>query len=97
MDQVPGGFKVHLTKHGKDVTHVEVKVAYAIRRGDPFRKWCLDDFDPKTLKVEVHHGRLDAIQENRWIFEVTDPSEFWSSVIGLDEHRDVVTTTRFAP
>lgn len=96
MSQIEGGFSLTLTEHGQHLTGIRCICAYDTRKGDPFRKWTIDDFDVKKLIIELSGGSVTAKQNNLIDVEILDPKEFNLLVRGFDVNRDVATTIRFA-
>ena len=64
MSEIDGGFSLTLTEHGQHLTGVRCISAYDTRKGDPFRKWTIDDFDVKKLSIELIGGLVNAKQNN---------------------------------
>jgi hypothetical protein len=85
-----------LTEYGQHLTGIRCISAYDTRKGDPFRKWTIDDFDVKKLGIELTGGSVTAKQNNVIDVEIFDPTNFILHVRGFDVNRDVATTIRFA-
>jgi hypothetical protein len=90
------GFSVKLTEHGRRVTAIECKCAYDVRKGDPFRKWTIDDFDLKKIPVEVTGGSIANQDGNLLVITIDDPENFVMHVRGFDTNRDISTSIRTA-
>jgi hypothetical protein len=95
MSEIDGGFSLTLTEHGQHLTGIRCISAYDTRKGDPFRKWTLDDFDVKKLNIELAGGTVTEKQNNSIDVKILDPKEFFMHVRGFDVNRDVATTIRF--
>ena len=96
MSEIDGGFSLTLTEHGHNLAAVRCICAYNIRKGDPFGKWMLDDFDIKKMSVEVMGGSVAAREDNFVEVNISDPTNFLLYVRGFDVNRDVATTIHFA-
>ena len=96
MAKVDGGFSLTLTEHGHHLIAVRCICAYNTRKGNPFGKWTLDDFDIRKLPIEVTGGEVTALENNLIDVKISDPKEFVLHVRGFDTNRDVATTIRIA-
>ena len=96
MSEIDGGFSLTLTEHGQHLSGSRCISAYDTRKGDPFRKWTIDDFDVKKLSIELTGGLVTAKQNNSIDVKILDPTEFIMHVRGFDVNRDVATTIHIA-
>lgn len=96
MSEVDGGFSLTLTEHGQSLVAIRCICAYNIRKGDPFSKWTLDDFNIKKMPVEVTGGLVVMAEDNFVEVNISDPTKFLLYVRGFDVNRDVATTIHFA-
>jgi hypothetical protein len=86
-----GGFVVSLPDHPDRaaVRAVEIDVAYAVRRGNPFSKWRPLDFelsDP-AISISVDGGTVRAAEGNHLVIDVHEPETLRAEVIGFDNNR----------
>lgn len=96
MSKVEGGFSLHLTEHGQQLVAIRCICAYNTRKGDPFAKWTLDDFNIQRMSIEVMGGTLEGLENNSIEVKVSDPENFVLHVRGFDMNRDIATTIRIA-
>jgi hypothetical protein len=96
MSKVDGGFSLTLTEHGLGLVAIKCICAYNTRKGDPFAKWTLDDFDIKKMPIEVVGGTLTALENNSVEVAISDPEVFALHIRGFDMNRDIATTIRIA-
>lgn len=94
--QVPGGFNVKLTNTGGDVKSIEIRAAYDIRSGDPFRRWSPSDFEWSGLAIAIGGGSVIREDGCRLLVEVSNPTAFFLEAKGFDINRDVAIATRFS-
>lgn len=96
MSEVDGGFSLTLTEHGQSLVAIRCICAYNIRKGDPFSKWTLDDFNIKKMPVQVTGGSVVTVEDNFVEVSISDPAKFLLNIRGFDVNRDVATTIHFA-
>lgn len=81
------------------ISSATVRVAYAVLRGDPFKKWAPYDFvlsereDFKPLEVTIS-GCSSAIHDNEILLTDIDLDKVSVRVDGFDTNRDVVVSIR---
>ena len=91
LSRTEGGFKIGPNPSSNTVPlGLDIQVAYEVRRGDPFRKYSLLDFDLKTKPIEVLTKGADVKtqESNRLFVSITNP-EFAVLVEGFDRQRDI--------
>ena len=97
VSKSPDGFSVTLNERGHDVSMLTVDMAYDRRRGDPFKKWALTDFDLTSedsgLTVELA-GAVGEAAPNQLRLRISEPSEFTAKVTGFDSRRDLIVRVR---
>jgi hypothetical protein len=90
VSRIATGFSVRLTDDGKaKVIGLDARVAYDVRRGNPFKRYATDDFDLAQLQVEVVGATVTKRDGNLLELDVNDPDTFSLQVRGFDEHRDI--------
>jgi len=73
---------------------VDVRLAYDVASGDPFKKYRVADFNLSNLQesgILIVHSSATVTDrnENRLSFIISHP-DFYLSVSGFDEHRDLI-------
>jgi len=96
IGKIMGGFRVVLSK--KDVSlpfKANIRVAYDIRRGNPFNNYYPMDFEltDTAMDITVSGGTIIEILQNHMRISVEKDS-FELRVTGFDIHRDVVVDIR---
>jgi hypothetical protein len=94
LSKVRGGFTITPGRDGAAAPGIiEVRVAYDVRRGDPFRKYDPADFElaerGKGAYTEFSGLRPMIVSENKARYEVIS-SDFRLSVTGFDMNRDLI-------
>lgn len=94
LTKVPGGFRL-ASNPAADVRSgpTTVQIAYAVKRGNPFKKYQPFDFVLGKAPIRITHSGVEvAYDEN--VLEVTPiADEFSVEVAGFDPHRDLVVRT----
>jgi hypothetical protein len=69
---------------------ITVVAAYAVRSGNPFKRYLPEDFDFGSGEVTVDASGAQILEQsaNRLVFSSSDPN-FSVRVTGFDEHRDI--------
>lgn len=81
------------------VSSAIVRIAYAVLRGDPFKKWAPNDFvlsnrdGFESLEVSIS-GCNSAIHDNEIVLTDIDLDQVCVRVVGFDTNRDVVLSIR---
>lgn len=93
ISRTAGGFSVARGADGASVpAELIVEVAYAVRRGNPFRRYDRADFElirqPLRLSAQPRGLTSLSAEGNRLQLQVTDP-DFHISVDGFDTNRDL--------
>jgi hypothetical protein len=91
IDRVSGGFKIWANpKAGSTVRLVTVDLAYAVRNGNPFKRYVPEDFELDSADFALESEGVDIIarNKNRLVLKLNGPGSF-VKVTGFDEHRDL--------
>ena len=103
LHRVAGGFSI---VNGPGVTlplRLEVRTAYDVRRGNPFKKYDraagygAADFDVGTAPIRFDPAPVGAVIENfsgNRLEVVARALEFRATIVGFDERRDLITRVR---
>lgn len=93
IGRVRGGFTLSRgSDEARPPAELVVRVAYDVRRGDPFRKYDPADFrllKDVEMKEESRGLKLQSCSDNQLSLVVTDP-DFHMTLVGFDENRDLV-------
>lgn len=94
LAKVRGGFTITPGREGATPpAFIEVRVAYDVRRGDPFKKYDPADFEltqnGSGTYTDISGLRAMVVSENKARYEVTS-SDFRLSVTGFDMNRDLI-------
>lgn len=93
----PLGFRLRLGDQINAPKTAIVQLAYAVRNGDPFRKWTALDFDLGSEAFTIAaQGVKYRIAQNEFILEDFQPSDFKFEVSGFDANRDLELRIREA-
>lgn len=93
VDKVSGGFSVHLTG-ARAVPAIEVRVAYDIRGGDPFKRYSEFDFILSDLERVVSGATVVEEAANRLKLRIEDADAFECRMTGFDTSRDLLVRAR---
>jgi hypothetical protein len=91
VDRVSGGFKVSANpKVSLAPRLVTVELAYAVRSGNPFKKYVPEDFELGSADFTVDSQTADITtrDRNKLVFRLDGPDSF-VKVTGFDERRDL--------
>ena len=90
LTQSAGGFCLNGTPNGTDLEHLAVRVAYEVRRGDPFAHYQLPDFDfsEPPIKIVAQGTTVTRAKGNLLLLRIDDP-KFTLAVDGFDPRRDI--------
>jgi hypothetical protein len=91
IDRVTTGFRIYGNPEASPKNRlVTIAAAYAVRNGDPFKRYLPQDFafDSGDIAVEATGAQVVELGANRLIFNSQDQN-FIVKVTGFDEHRDV--------
>ena len=95
LSRIASGFRVTGTgeANSNKPFMARVRVAYAVPRGNPFKRYTEHDFrlhGEDALRVEITGGIATAgAVGNELLLDIANPSEFRLSVEGFDQVRDV--------
>jgi hypothetical protein len=98
VTKISGGVRIyHNPDSSKKISSVEVKFAYAVRKGNAILKYRSPDFDLGKKPIEISGSGYTLIRasENTLIFDVTDQA-FDLAVTGFDEQRDLIIRSSHA-
>ncbi len=96
MSKIDGGFRLSLSSENVVFPlHLFVKAAYDIRRGNPFRRHSILDFDFSTdlIGKDISNGKILKTEKNGLWIRI-DGSEFELTVWGFDKTKDLVINTK---
>lgn len=91
ISKIAGGFSVTRgSLNSEPPTHLDIVVAYDIRRGNAFRKYNAADFDIGQPPIVVETSGIKVLEKakNRIRIGIQD-NDFKLSVVGFDERRDL--------
>ncbi|MBP7507457.1 MAG: hypothetical protein KA807_06540 [Prolixibacteraceae bacterium] len=92
LTKIKGGFKI---VGNEDVNQIgltlRIKVAYAITKGNPINKYSPFDFDLSTNQFVIRSEGMILNRCSLNVIEFTSitPNNFWLTVTGFDEERDL--------
>jgi hypothetical protein len=96
---IEGGFTISGTEHlsPKNLgSIINIKMAYDIDIGNPFKKWVIDDFDVKKMILIYDESSLNITKQegNILVVEILQlPLKL--QVKGFDTNRDVIVDVKF--
>ncbi|MGD1093474.1 MAG: hypothetical protein ABSB35_15980 [Bryobacteraceae bacterium] len=91
LRRTSGGFSIGPHPGAPDGRrHVEVRVGYAVRKGNSIKRYVPEDFrlDAAPISVESQNVNLLELVDNRLVFD-TAPKDYSVAVSGFDPHRDL--------
>lgn len=94
--RIPDGFRVGLSKKEVSLpTQALIRIAYDIRRGNPFSNYHLMDFDlaNNVIKMTISGGNIIDKGHNR-IRASVEEDDFELRVTGFDKYRDLIVDIR---
>lgn len=99
VSPIDRGFAVRGVPGGPTATpfNVQVRMAYDVRRGNPFKKFKSHDFDatsPGSISVSVVGAATFARAEPNVISLTVDDHDFECKIIGFDPERDLIVSAR---
>ncbi|HEY1793336.1 MAG TPA: hypothetical protein VGG34_10495 [Opitutaceae bacterium] len=95
--KIPDGFR--LRRHPKATTPpegIQVRAAYDVLRGNPFKLHHPADFDlsrPNGIKIEMEGLAVTSAEPNRLMLAVETP-DFEFTAVGFDAHRDLIVDVK---
>ena len=97
LSRTSGGFTASFTEKGQQIVpmRVRIRLAYDVRRGNPYKKWNAADFDLEKDDKRIMHsgGNLLDAAGNR--LEVLARSADWKLQLkGFDPDRDLIVDIR---
>lgn len=96
VSRILGGFRIKLSNEEVNLpTQTFIRIAYDIRRGNPFSNYHPMDFDltNQTLNINVVGGDVVALGQNHLKVSVREYN-FEIQVTGFDNHRDLIVDVR---
>ncbi len=97
LSKVAGGFTATLTEEGRNQLPmpIRVRMAYDVRRGNPYKRWAEADFDLRTEpeRIALADGDIQSVDGNRLEVLATAPG-FKLQVDGFDTNRDLIVDVR---
>jgi hypothetical protein len=98
VTKISGGVRINRNQNSpKNISSVEVRFAYAVRKGNALLKYRSPDFDLGKKPIEINGSGFEVIlaSENLLKIEITDQI-FDLSVTGFDEQRDLIVKSSYA-
>ena len=95
LSPIKGGFRLmRRAKATRIPRFIEVRIAYEVRGGNPFKKYTPLDFDIGQKPVEINLEDCKSLfyKENRIFIEVMS-GDFKLAITGFDPHRDLRVKT----
>jgi hypothetical protein len=97
LSKVAGGFTATITEEGcKHLPMpIRVRMAYDVRKGNPYKRWAEADFDLRTEpeRIVLANGDIQSVDGNRLEIIATAPG-FRLQVTGFDANRDLIVDVR---
>jgi len=96
ISRIPEGFRVVLSKKEVSLpTQALIRVAYDVRRGNPFSNYHPMDFNfaNKVIKMTISGGDIIDKGRNRMRVSIAEDN-FELRVTGFDKHRDLIVDIR---
>ena len=96
VSRILGGFRIKLSNEKVNLpTQTFIRIAYDIRRGNPFSNYHPMDFDltNQTLNINVVGGDVVVLGQNHLRVSVREDN-FEIQVTGFDNHRDLIVDVR---
>lgn len=97
MSRTSGGFSASLTPAGQQMVpmSVRVRLAYDVRRGNPYKRWNAADFDFSQEHEQITHSGGDLLQVVGNKLEIRATSPEWKlQISGFDPDRDLIVDIR---
>ncbi len=95
LSKISGGVRIYPNPTlQKDLSSVEIRFAYAVRKGNPMKKYRVPDFDLGKDPISVGGSGFEILHaaENILNVSITD-QKFDIRVTGFDEQRDLIIKT----
>ena len=86
------GFILSLSDEGKqkNISKIDIEVAYGTNKGDPFKHYDIQDFRVDTdIQIDLKNGTTERQQENHLSCEVCN-NDFQISLSGFDPNRELI-------
>ena len=98
LSKISGGVRIYPSQTSKkSISSAEIRFAYAVRKGNPMKKYRAPDFDLGKKPITISGSGFEIIlaSENLLKVNITDP-HFDISVTGFDEQRDLIIKTSYS-
>lgn len=97
LSRTAGGFTASLAEAGKKAIpmRVRLRLAYDVRRGNAYSRWCAADFDLGKDSRRITHSGGDLINASDNRLEILATSPDWKLQLkGFDPDRDLIVDIR---
>ena len=97
LSRTTGGFTASLAEAGRQATpmRVRLRLAYDVRRGDPYSRWSAADFDLGGDPGRITHSGGDLLNVTGNRLEILAKSPDWKLQLnGFDPNRDLIVDIR---
>ena len=97
LSRTAGGFTASLAEAGQQATpmRVRLRLAYDVRRGDPYNRWSAADFDLGEDHERIAHSGGDLLNAIGNRLEILAKSPDWKLQLkGFDPNRDLIIDIR---
>lgn len=91
VNKIQGGFSISIDSEISDPPQLNVRVAFDVRRGNPFTKWMSEDFSfdaASAITISSKGCHVSGLGNLLEVSEI-DPSQFQLHVTGFDSKRDL--------
>jgi hypothetical protein len=97
LSRIAGGFTASLTEDGQKALPmtIRVRMAYDVRRGNPYKRWNAADFDLGNDNERIAHSGGDLLNASENRLEILAQSPDWNLHLkGFDPDRDLIVDIR---
>ena len=97
LSRTSEGFTASFTEKGQQIvpTRVRIRLAYDVRRGNPYKRWNVADFDLKKDDKRITHFGENLLDATGNRLEVLATSPDWKLQLkGFDPDRDLIVDIR---
>ena len=97
LSRTSEGFTASFTEKGKQIVpmRVRIRLAYDVRRGNPYKRWNVADFDLEKDDKRITHSGGDLLDTAGNRLEVLATSPNWRLQLkGFDPERDLIVDIR---
>lgn len=98
LQRLVDGFRLAGTGNGQTPPYAVVRVAYDVRRGNPFAQYQAPDFNlnASPIRIRAEQAKVMRCAGNLLVLQVEDP-DFCVTVRGFDKRRDIRVRLEAAP